>query len=116
MAIAFTSNPLIIAVLIIFYGIAWATLSTCPYSLFGDMISEKNVGYNMGIFNIAVVLPQIIIGLSLGFIYKFFFMSQAVWVILMSGVSLLIAMGLCLNHYFIAQNKKVYLYQSLNDG
>ncbi|MBA2649574.1 MAG: MFS transporter [Legionella sp.] len=98
--IAFTANTSLIAILIIFYGIGWATLSTCPYTIFGDMIPEKNIGYNMGIFNILIVFPQIVIGLTLGTIYKYLFINNASMVILMAGFFLLIAMFLSFNSCF----------------
>lgn len=99
-AIALSTNSLVIAVFIAFYGIGWATLSTCPYTMFGNMISDKNIGYNMGIFNLAIVIPQIIIGLCLGFVYKHLFMNYAPLVILVAGCSLIIAMFLSFNSYF----------------
>ncbi|STY28627.1 sucrose/H+ symporter [Legionella wadsworthii] len=107
--LAFTSQPFYISILIIFYGIGWATLSTCPYTMFGEMIKEKNLGYNMGIFNIAVVFPQILVGLILGFIYKKVFMYHASWVILMAGCSLLIATFLGFRNYFSIQVDNKFL-------
>lgn len=100
---------MIISILITFYGIGWATLSTCPYAIFGDMIKDKQVGYNMGIFNLAVVLPQIFVGLILGSIFKYIFMYHAAWIISMAGCSMLFAMFLSFNIYFKEKNKIIPL-------
>jgi maltose/moltooligosaccharide transporter len=86
---ALTSNKYFMVLLMIFYGITWATLSICPYDIFAKLISKKNYGFYMGIFNLAIVLPQIIIGLFLGVIFKYFFSSQAYHIILMAGIFLL---------------------------
>lgn len=89
----------------IFYGIAWAILQTCPYDIFATLIPKKNNGYYLGIFNIAVVLPQILTGLTLGLIYQYIFLNKAFMVILMSGICLLI--GLFLNLTQNLKNNKI---------
>ena len=82
----------------ILYGITWASLTICPYDIFAKIIPKKNNGYYMGIFNMAIVIPQIIAGLFLGTIYKFVFNHKASSIIIMSGCSLLISTYFSFKH------------------
>ncbi|KTD19102.1 Major Facilitator Superfamily protein [Legionella jordanis] len=88
---AFTTNRYLMVFLMIFYGISWATLTTCPYDIFAKLISKKNHGFYMGIINVAIVFPQIVIGLLLGFLYKHCFASEAYNIILMAGIFLIMS-------------------------
>ncbi|MDI1352057.1 MAG: hypothetical protein PSV35_04695 [bacterium] len=64
-------------------------LTICPYDIFAKLIPKTNNGYYMGIFNIAIVVPQIVTGLLLGVIYKYGFDQQAAKVVLMAGLFLI---------------------------
>lgn len=102
-AITCTANTYVIAVLIIFYGMTWSTLTICPYDIFATFIPEKNNGYYMGIINIAIVFPQILAGLFLGSVYRLVFSHQASRIILMAGLFLIISALFSLRKQF---NKK----------
>lgn len=80
-----------ISFFMILYGLFWATLQICPYAIFAKIIPRKNNAFYLGIFNIAVVVPQLIAGLFLGNIYKYIFNGQAKNIILMAGSFLLVS-------------------------
>jgi maltose/moltooligosaccharide transporter len=95
-----TSNKYTIAILMVLYGVSWATLTICPYDIFAKIIPKKNNGYYMGIINMAVVIPQIVTGLFLGPLYKFVFSQQASKIILMAGFLLMVSALLSMRRQF----------------
>ena len=77
-------------------GIAWASILSMPYSMLANSIPPKKMGMYMGIFNMSITIPQIVSGISSGFILKYWFNDNPVLCIVMAGVSFMIAAGLSL--------------------
>ena len=72
-------------------GIAWASILSMPYAILAGSISPKKMGVYMGIFNFFVVLPQIVNAIIGGPIVKSVFGGNAIYAIIISGISLIIA-------------------------
>ena len=72
-------------------GIAWASILAMPYAILAGSISPKKMGVYMGIFNFFIVIPQIINALIGGPLVKYAYGNQAIFALMMSGVSFLIA-------------------------
>lgn len=47
-------------------GIGWGSLVSLPYVIFCDRIDARQLGLLLGIFNLAVVIPQLVVSLGLG--------------------------------------------------
>jgi maltose/moltooligosaccharide transporter len=75
-------------------GIAWASILAMPYAILAGSISPKKMGVYMGIFNFFIVIPQIINALIGGPLVKYAYGNQAIFALVMSGVSFLIAAAL----------------------
>lgn len=75
----------------IFIGIAWASILSMPYAMLAGSISPKKMGVYMGIFNFFIVIPQIINGIIGGPLVKYAYGNQAIFALVVSGVSFLIA-------------------------
>lgn len=75
-------------------GIAWASILAMPYAILAGSISPKKMGVYMGIFNFFIVIPQIINALIGGPLVKYAYDNQAIFALMLSGVSFLIAAGL----------------------
>lgn len=75
-------------------GIAWASILAMPYAILAGSISPKKMGVYMGIFNFFIVMPQIINALIGGPLVKYAYGNQAIFALVMSGVSFLIAAAL----------------------
>ena len=75
-------------------GIAWASILAMPYAILAGSISPKKMGVYMGIFNFFIVIPQIINALIGGPLVKYAYGNQAIFALIMSGVSFLIAASL----------------------
>lgn len=42
-------------------GIGWASVVSIPFAIFSDKVNQEKMGWYMGIFNLSVVIPQIIV-------------------------------------------------------
>lgn len=57
----FTSNPKAIMVLMAFAGIGWSSILALPFAMLTDYIKKGSEGSVMGIFNIFIAGPQVLV-------------------------------------------------------
>jgi maltose/moltooligosaccharide transporter len=79
-------------------GIAWAAILAMPYAILAGSLPVKQTGVYMGIFNFTIAAPQIVSGIFAGWILTALFDNQAVYIIMMAGVSMILA---ALSVYFV---------------
>ncbi len=72
-------------------GIAWASILSMPYAILAGSIAPRKMGVYMGIFNFFIVIPQIVNALIGGPIVKYLYNGDAIYAIIISGVSFIIA-------------------------
>lgn len=89
----FFNTPGSLFVSMIGIGIAWAGILAMPYSLLSESLPADKMGVYMGIFNFTIAGPQIISGLIGGPILHAFFNDQAIYMLVICGVSMLL--GAC---------------------
>lgn len=80
----------------ILVGFAWASILAMPYAILAGAIHPKKMGVYMGIFNFFIVIPQIINALIGGPLVKYVYGDHAIYALIMSGVSFIIAAYLAL--------------------
>lgn len=67
-------------------GIAWASILSIPYSLLMDDLSENQSGVYMGLFNIFVTLPQIVMSVAFGRVMQTFLQGNRLWALMVGGM------------------------------
>ncbi len=72
-------------------GVAWASIVSMPYALIADDIPPRQMGIFMGLFNMFIVLPEIIAALGFGWVMQHLFGNVKLYGVLTGGVLLLIA-------------------------
>ncbi len=72
-------------------GIAWASVLSMPYAILAGAVPANRTGIYMGVFNFFIVIPEIIASVGFKELVKNVFHNQPVFVVVMGGVSLLIA-------------------------
>jgi maltose/moltooligosaccharide transporter len=77
-------------------GFAWASILAMPYAILAGSIQPKKMGVYMGIFNFFIVIPQIVNALIGGPLVKYVYGNHAIYAIVMSGISFIIAAVLVL--------------------
>ncbi|MEX1827284.1 MFS transporter [Luteibacter sp. CQ10] len=75
-------------------GFAWASILSLPYALLSDDVPTAKMGVYMGIFNVFIVIPQVLAASILGMLLRLCFHNQPIWALGIGGISLLMA-GVC---------------------
>jgi maltose/moltooligosaccharide transporter len=86
----FFKDPSMLLLSMIGVGIAWATILALPYMILSGALPAKRMGIYMGLFNLTVVIPQILSGLVGGPILKSFFGGHGIYILIIAGVSMLL--------------------------
>lgn len=93
--IYFITEPWMLHICFGLVGIAWASILSMPYAMLSGSVEPKKMGVYMGIFNMFIVIPQIVAALGgVNFLYKLIFGEAVIHTMLLAG-SLLILAGLC---------------------
>ena len=82
-------NMLILSMLGV--GIAWASILSMPYAMLTGSLPSSKMGYYMGVFNFFIVIPQIVAATILGFLLSSFFGNEAIYALLIGGISFFLA-------------------------
>jgi MFS family permease len=64
--IPFGISPMMIYVVMAFIGIGWASTISLPFAIMTQKVGSNKIGLYMGLFNLAVVLPQLVASLGVG--------------------------------------------------
>ncbi len=86
----FFSNHYYLLFSMVGIGIAWASILAMPYAILSGSLPAKRMGIYMGLFNLTVVIPQLLSGFFGGLILKHAFHSKAIYILVMAGVFMVI--------------------------
>jgi maltose/moltooligosaccharide transporter len=87
-------NPQMLLISELGIGLAWASILAMPYAILAGSLPADKMGVYMGIFNFFIVIPQITAASILGFLVKTVFGNEAIYALLLGGLSFVIAAGL----------------------
>jgi maltose/moltooligosaccharide transporter len=90
----YVPSPNWLAVCFALIGFSWGSILSMPYAMLSSSVDPKRMGVFMGIFNMFIVVPQIVAALGgVNFMYKLLG-DGTINAMLIAGFSLIIA-GLC---------------------
>ncbi|HSN59847.1 MAG TPA: MFS transporter, partial [Ferruginibacter sp.] len=72
-------------------GLAWSSTLTIPYAILAGALPAHRMGFYMGVFNFFIVIPQIVAAAILGFFLKNLFNDEAIYALVIGGVSMILA-------------------------
>lgn len=72
-------------------GILWASILAMPYSILASTLPQNKLGIYMGIFNIFIVIPQLLVATIMGTIMNAFFPNEPIFTMGFAAASLFIA-------------------------
>ena len=72
-------------------GIAWASILSMPYVMLSTAVPPARMGVYMGVFNLFIVIPQILMSLVVPNIFNNLLGGDARNVVVLGGISLLVA-------------------------
>jgi maltose/moltooligosaccharide transporter len=83
------ANALLVAEIGI--GIAWASILAMPYAILASSLPRSKLGIYMGLFNVFIVVPQLLVATVMGSIMKAFFPTEPIWTMAFAAATLAIA-------------------------
>ena len=86
----FFNNQYMLLVSMVGVGIAWAAILAMPYAILSGSLPAKRMGIYMGLFNLTVVIPQILSGVLGGPILRTFFGGQGIYILILAGVFMIL--------------------------
>ena len=72
-------------------GIAWASILAMPYAILASSLPQRKLGIYMGLFNVFVVVPQLLVATVMGSLTKHFFPTEPIWTMAFAAGALLLA-------------------------
>jgi len=80
------ADPKMLVLAEIGIGIAWASILAMPYAILASSLPQRKLGIYMGLFNIFIVVPQLLVATVMGSIMKAFFPDQPIWTMLAAAI------------------------------
>ncbi len=100
----FYATPSTLIYCFILIGFSWGSILSMPYAMLSSSVNPNKMGMMMGLFNMFIVIPQIIAALGgINFLYKLIGEAH-INAMLLAGISLIIA-GLC--NFFITDKNAI---------
>ena len=90
-SIYFVANPQLLLLSMVGVGVAWASILSIPYAMLAGALPANKMGYYMGVFNFFIVLPQMVAGVTLGFLTKHVFGGEPVLTLVFGGVAMILS-------------------------
>ncbi|MEM7369842.1 MAG: MFS transporter [Bacteroidota bacterium] len=90
-SIYFVSDPALLRLSMVGVGIAWASILSMPYAILTGSLPPAKMGYFMGVFNYFIVIPQLVAAAILGAIVGSVFGGEAIYALIIGGVSMILA-------------------------
>ncbi len=84
--VLFAGSPFMLYVFMAVCGIGWAAIVSLPFAIMSEKVDKSRMGFFMGIFNLSVVLPQLIVSLFFGSLIQNVVDKNLIFII--SGISL----------------------------
>jgi maltose/moltooligosaccharide transporter len=72
-------------------GIAWASILAMPYAILASSLPQRKLGIYMGLFNVFVVVPQLLVATVMGSITKHVFPTEPIWTLAFAAGALVLA-------------------------
>ena len=85
------TNPNYLIVSEIGVGIAWASILAMPYAILASSLPQARLGTYMGLFNVFIVVPQLLVSTVMGSIMKAFFPGEPIWTMAFAAATLAVA-------------------------
>jgi maltose/moltooligosaccharide transporter len=72
-------------------GIAWASILAMPYAILASNLPQAKLGIYMGLFNVFIVVPQLLVATVMGSLMNAFFPGEPVWTMLFAAAAWIVA-------------------------
>jgi len=87
----FLKDPQQLLIAEIGVGIAWASILAMPYAILASNLPQAKLGIYMGLFNVFIVIPQLLVATVMGSIMKAFFPTEPVYTMAFAAAAMVLA-------------------------
>ncbi|MCF8260454.1 MAG: MFS transporter [Melioribacteraceae bacterium] len=109
--VAIGKTSISLYILMAFAGVGWAAIVSLPFAIMSENVEKGRMGYFMGVFNLSIVLPQLVVSLAIGFVISAIEDKNIIFWI--SGISLAVS---SLLWTLVKESKSVIEDSDLNVG
>lgn len=81
-----TPDKWLLLVPMVFVGVAWASILAMPYVILTRVLPPRKFGIYIGVFNIFIVVPQLMVATIMGGVIRSFFPAEPKWTMLVGAV------------------------------
>ena len=90
-AFIFLRDPQMLLIAEIGIGIAWASILAMPYAILASSLPQQKLGIYMGLFNVFIVVPQLLVATAMGTVLKLYFPTEPIWTMAFAAVVMALA-------------------------
>ncbi|MFN3620374.1 MFS transporter [Sphingorhabdus sp.] len=87
----FIRDPQMLLIAEIGIGIAWASILAMPYAILASSLPQQKLGIYMGLFNVFIVVPQLLVATAMGTVLKHFFPTEPIWTMAFAAIVMTLA-------------------------
>jgi maltose/moltooligosaccharide transporter len=62
----FAHTTIALYLLMAMMGVGWAAIVSLPFAIMSQRVDQARIGLYMGVFNLSIVLPQLVVSLGVG--------------------------------------------------
>jgi maltose/moltooligosaccharide transporter len=84
-------DPELLIVAEVGIGIAWASILAMPYAILASNLPQVKLGIYMGLFNVFIVVPQLLVATVMGSIMKAFFPTEPIYTMAFAAAAMILA-------------------------
>jgi maltose/moltooligosaccharide transporter len=84
-------DPQLLIIAEIGVGIAWASILAMPYAILASNLPQAKLGIYMGLFNIFIVIPQLLVATVMGSIMKAWFPTEPIYTMAFAAAAMVLA-------------------------
>jgi maltose/moltooligosaccharide transporter len=96
LSVLLVATPAVLPLAMIATGIGWCCILTLPFAMVSESVPDQANGVYMGLFNLFIVIPEILAALFFGLLVEQVFGGNELYVIGLGGLFMLIAAGVML--------------------
>ncbi|MBX9884339.1 MAG: MFS transporter [Novosphingobium sp.] len=79
-------DPWLLLLPMVFVGVTWASILAMPYVILTRVLPPHKFGIYIGVFNIFIVVPQLMVATIMGGVIRSFFPTEPKWTMLVGAV------------------------------
>lgn len=79
-------EPMLLLLPMVFIGLAWASILAMPYVILTRVLPPHKFGIYIGVFNVFIVVPQLMVATIMGGVIRSFFPADPKWTMLVGAV------------------------------